>query len=205
MNNWSAALTLSVVLLAGGVAHAGDPKAEQARAHFQQGDTFFKLDKYAQALQEFEQAYLAKQDTSFLSTIAQCHRLMGNRVEAIRFYKRYLNDAPNAANRPVAEKHIRDLESARDAEEMTGARPAPPPASPPPPSGPASAMPAPQQTPPPVALQAPPPPASETMLTAPPPSSADEHPFYTRWWFWTGVGAVVVGGLLLVLLTNRDP
>jgi len=206
IKNWSAALTLSVVLLVGaGVARAGDPKAEQARAHFQQGDTFFKLDKYAQALQEFEQAYLAKQDPSFLYNIAQCHRLMGNRVEAIRFYKRYLNDAPNAANRPVAEKHIRDLESARDAEEMTGARPAPPPASPPPPSGPASAMPAPQQTPPPVTLQAQPPPASETMLTAPPPSSADEHPFYTRWWFWTGVGAVVVGGLLLVLLTNRDP
>jgi len=206
IKNWSAALTLSVVLLAGGVVHAGDPKAEQARAHFQQGDTFFKLDKYAQALQEFEQAYLAKQDPSFLYNIAQCHRLMGNRVEAIRFYKRYLNDAPSAANRPVAEKHIRDLESARDAEEMTGAHPVPPPASSPPASGPASAMPAPQQaTPPPVALQAPPPPASETMLTAPPPSSADEHPFYTRWWFWTGVGAVVVGGLLLVLLTNRDP
>jgi tetratricopeptide (TPR) repeat protein len=202
INNWSAALTLSVVLLAG-VARAGDPKAEQARAHFQQGDTFFKLDKYAQALQEFEQAYLAKQDPSFLYNIAQCHRLMGNKVEAIRFYKRYLNDAPSAANRPVAEKHIRDLEAARDAEEMTGAHP--PPASPAA-SGPASAMPPPQQTtPPPVALQAPPPPASETMLTAPPPSSADEHPIYTRWWFWTGVGAVVVSGLLLVLLTNRDP
>ena len=108
INNWSAALTLSVVLLAGaGVARAGDPKAEQARAHFQQGDTFFKLDKYAQALQEFEQAYLAKQDPSFLYNIAQCHRLMGNKVEAIRFCKRYLNDAPSAANRPVAEKHIR--------------------------------------------------------------------------------------------------
>jgi tetratricopeptide (TPR) repeat protein len=204
INNWSAALTLSVVLLAGaGVARAGDPKAEQARAHFQQGDTFFKLDKYAQALQEFEQAYLAKQDPSFLYNIAQCHRLMGNKVEAIRFYKRYLNDAPNAANRPVAEKHIRDLESARDAEEMTGTHPTPPPSALPPPASP---MPAPQQTtPPPVALQAPPPLASETMLTAPPPSSADEHPIYTKWWFWTGVGAVVVSGLLLVLLTNRDP
>ena len=117
-----AALTLSVVLLvSGGVARAGDPNAEKARAHFQQGDTYFKLEKYAIALQEFEQAYLAKQDPSFLYNIAQCHRLMGNRVEAVRFYKRYLNDAPNAANRPVAEKHIRDLESALGAEELTGA------------------------------------------------------------------------------------
>jgi tetratricopeptide (TPR) repeat protein len=211
IKNWSAALTLSVVLLAGaGVARAGDSNAEKARAHFQQGDTYFKLEKYAIALQEFEQAYLAKQDPSFLYNIAQCHRLMGNRVEAVRFYKRYLNDAPNVANRPVAEKHIRDLESALGAEELTGAH-APPPSAP---GGAASAvgapgpaMPPPQSTtPPPVALAASmPPPASDTMLTSPPPSPADEHPFYTRWWFWTGAGAVVVGGLLLVLLTNGDP
>src|SRR5436190_18302547 len=125
-----AAVTLAIVLIAGaGVARAGDSNAEKARAHFQQGDTYFKLDRYANALQEFEQAYLAKQDPSFLYNIAQCHRLMGNRVEAVRFYKRYLNDAPNAANRPVAEKHIRDLESALGAEELTGAH-APPPAAP---------------------------------------------------------------------------
>jgi tetratricopeptide (TPR) repeat protein len=191
------------VWLAGaGAARAGDPKAEQARAHFQQGDTYFKLDKYAQALQEFEQAYLAKQDPSFLYNIAQCHRLMGNRVEAVRFYKRYLNDAPNAANRPVAEKHIRDLEAAQSAAELTGARPATPPPAP---------APAPSSTPPPppapatVALQPPPPPASEAMLTSPPPSPADEQPIYTKWWLWAGVGAVVVGGLIVVLLANRDP
>ena len=211
IKNWSAALTLSVVLLAGaGVARAGDSNAEKARAHFQQGDTYFKLEKYAIALQEFEQAYLAKQDPSFLYNIAQCHRLMGNRVEAVRFYKRYLNDAPNAANRPVAEKHIRDLESALGAEELTGAH-APPPSTP---GGVASAvgapgpaMPPPQPTtPPPVALAASaPPPTSDTMLTSPPPSPADEHPFYTKWWFWTGAGAVIVGGLLLVLLSNGDP
>ncbi|HXU01192.1 MAG TPA: tetratricopeptide repeat protein [Polyangia bacterium] len=204
INNWSAALTVSVVLLAGaGVARAADPNAEKARAHFQQGDTYFKLDKYANALQEFEQAYLAKQDPSFLYNIAQCHRLMGNRADAIRFYKRYITDAPNAANRSVAEKHIRDLEAALDAEQLTGARPASP--------APAPAMPAPQPAaPPPVApLDArPPPPASDTVLTAPPspPSPADEHPFYTKWWFWTAVGGVVVvSGLLLAVFLNRDP
>src|SRR5215217_5775702 len=107
------AVTLTVVLLlAGRSARAADAKAEQARAHFQQGDTYFKLDKYANALQEFERAYLAKQDPSFLYNIAQCHRLMGNRVEAIRFYRRYLKDAPNAPNKDVADKHIKDLEAA---------------------------------------------------------------------------------------------
>ena len=200
------AVTLTVVLLlAGRSARAADAKAEQARAHFQQGDTYFKLDKYANALQEFEQAYLAKQDPSFLYNIAQCHRLMGNRVEAIRFYKRYITDAPAAANRPVAEKHIRELESALGAEELTGPHAAPAPTTPAP--APSGGMPAPSPTPaqPALALAAPPPPPSDTALGAPPPSPTDDQPIYTKWWFWTAVGGVVVGGLLIALLTNRDP
>ena len=203
------AVTLTVVLLlAGRSARAADAKAEQARAHFQQGDTYFKLDKYANALQEFEQAYLAKQDASFLYNIAQCHRLMGNRVEAVRFYKRYITDAPNAANRPVAEKHIRDLESALGAEELTGPHVAPAPA----PGGPAPASPGvmpPSPTPaqPALALAAPPPPppSSDAALGAPPPSPSDEQPIYTKWWFWTAVGGVVVAGLVTALVLSRDP
>jgi len=210
----AAAIALVVVLAdGGGVARAADPKAESARAHFQQGDTYFKLDKYAAALQEFEQAYLAKQDPSFLYNIAQCHRLMGNRVDAIRYYKRYLSDAPTAANRPVAEKHIRDLESAIGAEELTGTHPAAPP--PPPRSGDSggtgmSPSRPPPTAPPPLALEArpPPPPQSDAMLTNPSPSGpspADDHPFYTRWWFWTAVGGAVATGVLLALLLSRDP
>jgi len=206
-NAYGAALVLTVVVLAGaGVARAADPTAEKARAHFQQGDTYFKLEKYANALQEFEQAYLAKQDPSFLYNIAQCHRLMGNRAEAIRFYKRYLADAPTAANRPVAEKHIRDLESALGAEELTGAHVAPATGAPgAEPSG--MPPPLPTQAPPPVALDARPPPPSDAMLTSPPPtlSQSDDRPIYTKWWFWTAVGGVVVTGLLVALWMNRDP
>jgi tetratricopeptide (TPR) repeat protein len=208
-NAYGAALVLTVVLLAGaGVARAADPTAEKARAHFQQGDTYFKLEKYANALQEFEQAYLAKQDPSFLYNIAQCHRLMGNRAEAIRFYKRYLADAPAAANRPVAEKHIRDLESALGAEELTGAHVAPGTGAP---GAEPSGMPPPRpaQPPPPVALDARPPPASDAMLTSPPPtlSQSEDRPIYTKWWFWTAAGGavVVVTGLLVALWLNRDP
>jgi tetratricopeptide (TPR) repeat protein len=207
-NAYGAALVLVVVLLAGvGVARAADPTAEKARAHFQQGDTYFKLEKYPIALQEFEQAYMAKQDPSFLYNIAQCHRLMGNRAEAVRFYKRYLNDAPAAANRPVAEKHIRDLESALGAEELTGAHVAPPGPAAPAGEHPAMPPPRPAQPPPPVALDARPPPPSDAMLTSPPPalSQSDDRPIYTKWWFWTAVGGVVVTGLLVALWLNRDP
>jgi len=210
-----AALMLSVLLLAGGRdARAGDPNAEKARAHFQQADTYFKLEKYAAALQEFEQAYLAKQDPSFLYNIAQCHRLMGNRADAIRFYKRYIIDAPNAPNRPTAEKHIRDLEAAsHGGDDTTGAH-TPPPVFPPPQepakTGPTAPRAPPPTAPPTLALDArpppPPSPQSDAMLTNPAgPSPSEDHPFYTRWWFWTAVGGVVVGGLLLTLLLSRDP
>jgi len=202
-------VTLTLVLLVAGRVGAADPNAEKARAHFQQGDVYFKLDKYPNALQEFEQAYLAKQDPSFLYNIAQCHRLMGNRVEAIRFYKRYITDAPSAANRPVAEKHIRDLESAVGAEELTGAHVAPTPAAPAPaPSGtvpPPSSAPA-QAAQPQLALAAPPPPPpSDAPLGTQPASPGDDRPVYTKWWFWTAVGGVVVVGLLTALLLSRDP
>jgi tetratricopeptide (TPR) repeat protein len=207
-------------LASGGVAVASDPRTEKAREHYLQGDAYYKLDKYPNALAEYEQAYLAKPDPSFLYNIAQCHRLMGNRAEAVRFYRRYLKDAPNAPNREVADKHIKDLESAL-------ASPDPPPrpvgVAPPSPTPATSPTPAPAQGfgfPPPSAganagnpqtlAMAPPPPSGDTPLVgsppgAVPPSQDESHPIYTRWWFWTGVGAVVAGGILILLLANRDP
>jgi tetratricopeptide (TPR) repeat protein len=197
-----------------GPARAGDPKVDAARAHSQEGDAYYKLEKYTNAISEYEQAYLAKPDPSFLYNIAQCHRLMGNHAEAIHFYRRFLKDAPSAPNRAVAEKHIRDLE------DLASHGTAPPPTVPPP----AAAAPAPGSPPresevaplsattsPPPALSAPAP-TSTPVSTTPtvensaPSAQTESEPIYHRWWFWTGVGAVVVGGIILVLATAKhDP
>jgi tetratricopeptide (TPR) repeat protein len=206
---------------------ASDARTEKAREHYLQADAFYKLDRYASALQEYEQAYLAKPDPSFLYNIAQCHRLMGDKAEAVKFYRRYLNDAPNAANREVAEKHIKDLET------MLAAPAVPPPVTPPPSSAPAAAapppsggravaplssgveavspMPVPQPSAPRLALAAPAPVAGTeasggALAAGPAPSRRDdERPIYTKWWFWTGVGAVVAGGLIIALSAKSDP
>lgn len=203
------------LLASGGPANAADPRLDAARAHSQEGDAYYKLEKYANAIAEYEQAYLAKPDPSFLYNIAQCHRLMGNGPEAIKFYRRFLKDAPNAPNRAIAEKHIRDLE---DASARGTTSPPPPPSSSPPPPAPVALPPPAPVTPLPSApttvspaLSAPTPTSTPVSTTptvetgqAPPP--AESHPFYSRWWFWAGVGAVVVGGIILIAATAKhDP
>src|SRR4051794_13924463 len=104
-------MAVALLLAMGRGAAAADARTEKAREHYVQGDAYYKLDKYGDALREYEQAYIAKQDPSFLYNIAQCHRLMGDKAEAIKFYRRYLKDAPAAPNRAIAEKHIKELEA----------------------------------------------------------------------------------------------
>jgi tetratricopeptide (TPR) repeat protein len=165
---------LAASLLAAPARSASDPRTERAREHYLQADAFYKLDRYANALQEYEQAYLAKPDPSFLYNIAQCHRLMGDKAEAIKFYRRYLQDAPNAPNREVAEKHIKDLEAALAAAPVAPvAAPAAPvaaPAAPAPVSAAAGSPAAPAWTPAPAASAVPSmPPAVETVSPMPAP------------------------------------
>jgi tetratricopeptide (TPR) repeat protein len=201
-------------------ASAGDARIDAARAHSQEGDAYYKLEKYANAITEYEQAYLAKPDPSFLYNIAQCHRLMGHGAEAIKFYRRYLKDAPNAPNRAVAEKHIRDLEDAEAHGSQAPTSPSAPVVPPPvPTASPPAAAPTEPVTPlspPPSAssLSAPAPtstPVSPTPVVengAPPPQSdqSESHPIYSRWWFWTAIGAAVVGGIVLIAVSRGgDP
>jgi tetratricopeptide (TPR) repeat protein len=176
---------LAAWLSAGRPARAADPRTESARQHSAQGDAYYKLEKYSNAIGEYEQAYLAKPDPSFLYNIAQCHRLMGQSAEALNFYRRFLRDAPNAPNREVAEKHIKDLEEASHASlEPPPVAAAPPVVAAPPAIAAPSAV-APPPAPEPAASAAPPPPSpspatnpgvatggSTLALTAPPPATA---------------------------------
>jgi tetratricopeptide (TPR) repeat protein len=207
---------VALLVMSGQPSRAADPRLDSARAHSQEGDAYYKLEKYANAITEYEQAYLAKPDPSFLYNIAQCHRLMGQGPEAIKFYRRFLKDAPTAPNRAVAEKHIRDLEEA-----SSGAQPVPGnstpgtssrtlPVAPAPVSVIPSTEPPPASSPSPglnplalTSAQVSTTPAVEIGTTSTPPES---HPIYSKWWFWTGVGAVLVGGIILIAATaNRDP
>lgn len=92
-----------------------DPSPEavaEARRRFRQGTALYNLDRFSQALAEYQAAYLAISDPAFIFNIAQCHRRTGNRTEALNYYRKYLRSAPNAppAARAEAERWIRELE-----------------------------------------------------------------------------------------------
>lgn len=192
-------IAIMVIATASGFpSHAADKAgSEKAREHFKSGEAFFKLEKYKDALDEYELGYMARSDASFLYNIAQCHRLMGNKTAALRFYRRFLDEATRVPNREMVEQHIRDLEKALAAE-------------------PAATAPAPAHAPA-VDLSAPAPPASSetTLVTAPTTvtgssseeAAASDVPLTKRWWFWPAVGVVAIGagvGTYLVLRGGSD-
>lgn len=222
---WRAFVVLGV-LVAVAVASVASPRAlaqgakpgsaraaavEKAKESFTQGNRLFIVSRYREALEQFKNAFLAVEDPVFLYNIAQCHRLLGERVEAARFYRRYVEAAPNAPERARAEKWIAELEAGSP---ETGPAPvtatpvptpmAPAPTPPPVAPGPGASPPLAAASPPPMGagpnLEPPPvtgEPAPGINLTAPPPSDTEPRPIYKKWWFWAGVGAaVVVGGIV---------
>ena len=207
-------VVLAVLAASSAPAGAADARTEAAREHSRQADAYYKLEKYPNAIGEYEQAYLSKPDASFLFNIAQCHRLMGHAAEAIKFYRRFLNDAaPSAPSRAIAEKHIRDLDEASKSTTTEPPAAPPPPvtplprAAPPPPPPPATGVGA--TTP--VGLEATNPtsaPAGTTpaVETSSPPTSDEAKPFYYKWWFWTAVGAAVATGIVIAIVASpHDP
>jgi hypothetical protein len=111
----AALLVVALVVVGGGrTAVAEEPVAAEAanaaRKHHKAGVTHYDLAEYGAALDEFKAAYRAVQDPSLLFNIAQCHRKLSQRADALSFYRSYLRRSPEGANRVEAEHHIQELE-----------------------------------------------------------------------------------------------
>ena len=84
-----------------------DQKQEKAaRAQFDRAEKAFNLGHFDEALTGYQAAYEALPLPAFLFNIAQCHRNLRNREQAVFFYQRYLSLAPEAPNRGVVEELI---------------------------------------------------------------------------------------------------
>jgi tetratricopeptide (TPR) repeat protein len=198
---WACALAVLVALGAGG-AQAATPEAErQARHSFERAEAHFKSGLFAEALAEYRAGYEQLPLPGFLINIAQCHRRLGDLVQARTTYQKFIMVAPDSPYVDDVKLLIVELDRLIDASEAgaeadpgnaaAGEANAASPASPTVDhSAPTAASPAEQTR---ADL------ATAPELPPPPPQTR------TRWWLWAGIGAAVVAGAVVSALLLRSP
>jgi tetratricopeptide (TPR) repeat protein len=133
-----------VVLVLGGflpsaVRAQGEAQKRQAKEHYEKATRLYDVGKYGEAIAEYEQSYLLIGDAALLFNIGQAYRLWDRPDEAIRAYKNYLRQRPDAPNRADVERKIADLE--KTVEERKHGAGTPPPETMPPAAVPPTALP----------------------------------------------------------------
>ena len=123
-------LIMFSLLVLGTPAARADKRA--ARDHYKKGMAHFVMERWDEAIHEFDAGFTEEPQPEFLYNIAQAHRKAGRTAQAISFYKKYLSMLPERSpeRRPVEV----EMEAAR--EELASA-PATPPSPPAPPVAPA--------------------------------------------------------------------
>ena len=163
----SLSLLLGLLILLTSVAHAQN--RTKARELFKQAQQHYKLGEFQQALDGFKEAFRNFEDPSLLFNIAQCERQLGHKQEALRSYRMFLSELPNAPNRAEVENLIATLDQA--IKDEVAAQPPP-------------------NTLPPTEKQAQPAP-----LLPPPPPPAPPPPRHTWWMIGVGAGLLAVGAV----------
>jgi len=85
-------------------------ETEAARQHFLKGQQFFDVGRWDDAAAEFEQAYAARSDPTFIYNMAQSYRRKGDARRALDLYKNYLIKAPKSPQRAEVEERIGALQ-----------------------------------------------------------------------------------------------
>src|SRR5690606_33942522 len=81
-----------------GVAGADDT-ANQAREHFERGQSLYEESKYLEAAAEFRAGYALKPAAAFLFNEAVCYERLADKGKAVALFQRYLAAAPKAHDR----------------------------------------------------------------------------------------------------------
>lgn len=103
------ALASSAVALAQGTT-AEDQALAEAKRHFEAGKNAYTAGDYQTAIREFKAAEALRPSATLAYNIGLANEKLGKRRVALKYYKRYLEGAPNASNRPEVEGRIATLE-----------------------------------------------------------------------------------------------
>lgn len=79
---------------------------------FDEGEVLYQAGDYTGALAKYQESYQESGWPELLFNLGQCQRQLGQRDEAIRFYRQFLEKAPKSPYRPEVERKIREMESA---------------------------------------------------------------------------------------------
>jgi tetratricopeptide (TPR) repeat protein len=176
---------IGALLLVAAPARAQMTQAQkdEVKMHYQRATRAYDLQKYLEAIDEYQKAYEISGDPPMLYNIAQAYRLADQPGEAARYYRRFLQRMPNARNRDDVERKIADQEKIAEARKKVE------PATPPPPTTPTK--------PPPIVEVKPPPPPPTTTPTAPvtppPPPPEPSHARAVVGWSLLAAGVIADG------------
>lgn len=73
------------------------PEQKQADRHFKSGVALFNEQKFGEALAEFQRAYEIAPAPIVLYNIATCHRELSHYSEAVKYYRRFLDEGADKA------------------------------------------------------------------------------------------------------------
>jgi tetratricopeptide (TPR) repeat protein len=173
-------IAIGLLIIVASAVASGDK--EHAKIFYRQGIQHYNLAEYEQALESFKSAYRELEDPSFLFNIAQCYRQVGDKAQAVRFYRTFLREVPAVENLEEVKQLIARLEAEIAEEQKAKSSP---------PQGviehPAESRPA--------AIKS----GTSAATTVPAVSTAKlaitpKQPVYKRWWLWAAVVGVVAAG-----------
>lgn len=81
-----------------------------AKAAFDAAQKLYRQGRYAEALSKFEEAYRAKPHPVIVYNIGRCFERLGDLPKAMRSYRDYLKQAPDAKDKGQVEEAIANLE-----------------------------------------------------------------------------------------------
>jgi tetratricopeptide (TPR) repeat protein len=116
---WVASLVVAAGLLGPLVSRCqalelSPEQKQEMRQHYDRASRAYDIGKFSEAIDEYQKVYEIGGNSAMLYNIAQSYRLSNQIPEALRFYRRYLERAPEAANRDDVERKIADLEKSLD-------------------------------------------------------------------------------------------
>ncbi len=159
-----------------------DEPLQQAKGHFEAGKNAYNAGDYPAAIREFKAAEALRPSPILDYNIGLSNEKLGKKRVAVKYYKRYLEGQPQAANRATVEGSIGQLEREIAA--------APPPNSPPPPVEQPSDLPPQQPNQPPPTYS-----SYDPYASTPPPYQAAPVKKKSYWW----VALIIVGGAAILV------